>query len=49
MVDDLKRVASEAAVQQIEDGMLLGLGTGTTVRYVLDALARRLREGTLSD
>lgn len=36
-----KRRAGEAAAELVEDGMLLGLGTGTTVAHFLAALARR--------
>jgi ribose 5-phosphate isomerase A len=39
--EDEKRRAGEAAAELVEDGMLLGLGTGTTVAYFLTALARR--------
>ena len=40
-VEDEKRLAGEAAAELVEDGMLLGLGTGTTVAHFLTALARR--------
>ena len=36
-----KRLAAEAAAALIEDGMKVGLGTGSTVRYLLPALASR--------
>jgi len=36
-----KRRAAEAAAQMVEDSMTVGLGTGTTVAYLLPALARR--------
>jgi ribose 5-phosphate isomerase A len=36
-----KQLAAEAAAQLVEDGMTLGLGTGSTVRYLLPALAAR--------
>ena len=36
-----KQVAAEAAALLVEDGMKVGLGTGTTVAYLLPALARR--------
>ncbi|MTV25271.1 ribose-5-phosphate isomerase RpiA [Nitriliruptoraceae bacterium ZYF776] len=39
--DVAKRVAGEAAAELVEDGMRLGLGTGSTVAYFLDALAAR--------
>jgi ribose 5-phosphate isomerase A len=36
-----KRAAAAAAAELVEDGMRVGLGTGTTVAYFLPALARR--------
>ncbi len=36
-----KRIAAEAAARLVEDGMTVGLGTGSTVAYLLPALARR--------
>ncbi|MDX6650894.1 MAG: ribose 5-phosphate isomerase, partial [Solirubrobacteraceae bacterium] len=36
-----KRVAAEAAAELVEDGMVLGLGTGSTVAFLLPALAAR--------
>jgi ribose 5-phosphate isomerase A len=36
-----KRLAAEAAAELVEDGMLLGLGTGSTVAYFLPAVAGR--------
>jgi ribose 5-phosphate isomerase A len=41
----LKRAAAEAAVTLIEDGMVVGLGTGSTAEFALEALARRHRQG----
>jgi ribose 5-phosphate isomerase A len=44
MADDIereKRLASEAAAQFVQDGMMVGLGTGSTVAYLLPALAAR--------
>jgi ribose 5-phosphate isomerase A len=40
-VEDEKRLAGEAAAELVEDGMLVGLGTGSTVAYFLAPLARR--------
>jgi ribose 5-phosphate isomerase A len=40
-VEAEKKAAAEAAAQLVEDGMLLGLGTGSTVAYLLPALAER--------
>src|SRR3954449_7310398 len=43
--DAEKRLAAEAAAELVEDGMTVGLGTGSTVAYLLPALAARdLRE-----
>jgi ribose 5-phosphate isomerase A len=39
--DQAKRAAGEAAVTFVEDGMRLGLGSGSTVAYFLTALADR--------
>jgi ribose 5-phosphate isomerase A len=40
-VDDEKRIAAEAAAELVEDGMTVGLGTGSTIAHLLPALARR--------
>ena len=42
--DALKRAAAVAAVAEIESGMKLGLGTGSTTAFALDEIARRIRE-----
>ena len=39
-----KRAAAEAAVALVEDDMTLGLGTGSTMKFALAALGRRVRE-----
>ncbi len=36
-----KQLAAEAAAQLVEDRMTVGLGTGSTVAYLLPALAAR--------
>jgi ribose 5-phosphate isomerase A len=36
-----KQAAGVWAAEQVEDGMLLGLGTGSTIAYFLDAVAER--------
>ena len=40
-LNDEKRVAARAAAALVEDGMTVGLGTGSTVAHLLDALAER--------
>jgi ribose 5-phosphate isomerase A len=39
--DAEKRLAAEAAAELVEDGMTVGLGTGSTVAHLLPAIARR--------
>ncbi len=40
--DALKRLAANAAVAEVEDGMVLGLGSGSTAMLVVEALAARI-------
>lgn len=40
-----KQAAAVAAVAEIEPGMLIGLGTGTTAAYAIAEVGRRVREG----
>lgn len=42
--DDQKRAAAEAALKQVETGMKLGLGTGSTAAHFVRALGKRARE-----
>jgi ribose 5-phosphate isomerase A len=43
--DSEKRLVAEAAAELVLDGMAVGLGTGSTVAYLLPALARRRLRG----
>lgn len=43
--DSEKRLAAVAAAELVEDEMTVGLGTGSTVAYLLPALARRGLKG----
>jgi ribose 5-phosphate isomerase A len=38
-MSDMKRLAAEKAIDYVEDGMVVGVGTGSTVAYFIDALA----------
>src|SRR5260370_3878597 len=40
-----KQMAGEEAAKYIENGMVIGIGTGTTAAYMIHALAQRLRRG----
>ncbi|WP_038057518.1 ribose-5-phosphate isomerase RpiA [Thermus amyloliquefaciens] len=46
-LESYKKEAAHAAVAYVQDGMVVGLGTGSTARYAVLELARRLREGEL--
>jgi ribose 5-phosphate isomerase A len=43
--DSWKRLVGESAAQLVEDGMVLGLGSGTTATHLLYALAQRIQQG----
>lgn len=43
--DDLKREAARHAVDLVEPGMRLGLGTGSTARHFVDLLGQRVKAG----
>lgn len=40
-----KRLAALAAVEEVEAGMLVGLGTGSTARHAIDAVGARVAKG----
>jgi ribose 5-phosphate isomerase A len=42
--DQWKKAAAEAAAKLVEDGMLVGLGTGSTAAHLVTALGRRISE-----
>ena len=46
--DRFKEEAAKAAVDRIRTGMVVGLGTGSTVRHALEEIGERLRQGRLS-
>jgi ribose 5-phosphate isomerase A len=39
-MSEAKRLAGEKAIEFVEDGMIVGVGTGSTVAFFIDALAR---------
>jgi ribose 5-phosphate isomerase A len=43
--EELKKLAGEKAVDYIQDGMVVGLGTGSTVEYSLRKLGKLVRNG----
>lgn len=46
-MDEYKKQAAEHALQYVEDGMVLGLGTGSTTAYFIGLLAARLQVGNI--
>ena len=43
--DHLKRAAAQAAVALINDGMIVGLGTGSTAAFAVSIIAQRVADG----
>jgi ribose 5-phosphate isomerase A len=43
--DQLKTAAAEAAAAQLQDGMIVGLGTGSTAAFAIDAIGKRVAQG----
>jgi ribose 5-phosphate isomerase A len=44
-MDALKRQAAARALEQVKDGMKLGLGTGSTAKHFVDLLGEKVRAG----
>lgn len=44
-LDQLKQAAAEVAVGLVENGMIVGLGTGSTAKFAVEALGKRVKEG----
>src|SRR5207302_8025722 len=43
--DELKRAAALRAIEEVDDGMVVGLGTGSTAAFVVEGLAARVAGG----
>lgn len=43
--EDLKAAAARKGIDYIRDGMVVGLGSGTTVKHFIELLGTRVREG----
>ncbi len=41
--DALKKMAAEAALEQIKDGMIIGMGSGSTVMHIISLIAQRIK------
>lgn len=44
-LDSLKKAAALAAVEYVRDGMVVGLGTGSTAKHMVIALGEKVRAG----
>jgi len=47
--DELKRAAAIRAADWVQSGMRVGLGTGSTIRYLLEELGNRIGKGRVRD
>lgn len=45
---NLKKQAAEQALSYVQDGMVLGLGTGSTTTYFIEMLGKKIRSGDLA-
>jgi len=45
----MKQAVAQAAVDQIQNGMILGLGSGSTAALMIEALALKLKSGEIKD
>jgi len=39
-----KKAAAEKAFEFIESGMLVGLGTGSTVKFMIESLSKKIKK-----
>ena len=44
-MEELKKIAAHEAVKEIKDGMIVGLGTGSTAKYAIIKLGEMVKEG----
>ena len=45
----MKQIVADAAVKEVEDGMILGLGSGSTAALMIKSLAQQIRSGKLKN
>ncbi|MEJ2707019.1 MAG: ribose-5-phosphate isomerase RpiA [Anaerolineales bacterium] len=48
-IDELKHAAAQRALEYVQSGMRLGIGTGTTTAHFIKLLGERIRAGELED
>ncbi len=49
MIDRLKKLAAEKAVEEISSGMIVGLGSGSTVQFALEKISEKIKSGELKN
>jgi len=47
--NQMKKAVAQAAVDQIQNGMILGLGSGSTAALMIEALAAKIKSGEIKD
>tara|TARA_B100000965_G_scaffold1280_1_gene1019 strand:+ start:307 stop:1017 length:711 start_codon:yes stop_codon:yes gene_type:complete len=47
--NQMKKAVAQAAVDQIQNGMVLGLGSGSTAALMIEALAMKIKSGEIKD
>ena len=47
--NQMKKAVAQAAVDQIQNGMILGLGSGSTAALMIEALAMKIKSGEIKD
>lgn len=47
--DNQKKLAAEKAVELIKDGMVIGLGTGSTFQFALEVISKKIKDGSLKN
>jgi ribose 5-phosphate isomerase A len=45
LTDEFKQAAAEKALELVQDGMLVGLGSGSTARYFTEGVGRLVKDG----
>jgi len=45
----MKKIVADAAINEIKDGMVLGLGSGSTAAMMIKSLANEIRSGKLKN
>ncbi len=48
-INQLKKLAAEKAVEEISSGMVIGLGSGSTVQFALEKISEKIKNGKLKN